>query len=203
MNDPFTQLAEGHTEPETREEAAASWRTFLIDLLETVVLALVLYAAINFLTARVYVEGASMEPNFHNGNFVIVNRLAYQWSQPERGDVVVFPYPGNPDDDYIKRVLALPGDTFAVEGGIVYVNGVALDEPYINGPMRRDFPQLTIPPGTVFVLGDNRNDSSDSRSWGPLQIEDILGKAVLTYWPLSDLGGVQHLDLDVQVANGQ
>jgi signal peptidase I len=193
-NEPMNDIL--HYDDGAPQKQSGGWRRFTIDLIETLLLALVLYLAINFLTARVYVEGSSMVPTFSHGDFLIVNRMAYRWGELERGDVIVFPYPGNPEDDYIKRVIALPGDTFQIENGRVFVNGILLEEPYVSGPSLRDFPQLAVPPQTVFVLGDNRNDSSDSRAWGPLQVDDILGKAVLRYWPLSDLSLVQHPDLD-------
>jgi signal peptidase I len=172
-------------------------RRILLEIIETIVLALVLFMAINFLTARIRVDGSSMEPNFHDGDYVIVNRMAYRFGDIQRGDVIVFPYPLHEEDDYIKRVIGLPGDHVAVYSGIVYVNGEALSEPYIMEKPNTDLAEVIVPDGYVYVMGDNRNASSDSRSWGPLQIEKIIGKAVFRYWPFSTMGLIAHPDLAV------
>jgi signal peptidase I len=174
-------------------------RRVLLEVIETIVLALVLFVAINFLTARIRVDGSSMEPSFHDGDYVIVNRLAYQFGDIQRGDVIVFPYPLNEQDDYIKRVIGLPGDRVSVYGGIVYVNGEPINEPYIMEQPREDKAEQIVPEGYVFVMGDNRNASSDSRTWGPLSIDKIIGQAIFRYWPFTDIGVVDHPDL-VQAA---
>lgn len=169
-----------------------SWlRGFLVETLQTILLALALFAAINFFTARIRVDGHSMEPNYHHNNYVIVARWAYWQGGIQRGDVVVFPYPNNPEEDYIKRVIGLPGDRVAVQGGQLWVNGQLAAETYIAEPMLRDYPEIVVPDGHVFVMGDNRNDSSDSRRWGALSMEAILGKAVLVYWPFADFHFIQ------------
>jgi signal peptidase I len=180
------------------EEAPPSGaRRILLEIIETIVLALVLFMAINFLTARIRVDGSSMEPNFHDGDYVIVNRMAYRLGDIQRGDVIVFPYPLHEEDDYIKRVIGLPGDHVAVYGGVVYVNAEALSEPYIMEKPDTDLAEVIVPDGYVYVMGDNRNASSDSRSWGPLKIEKIIGKAVFRYWPFSTMGLIAHPDLAV------
>ncbi len=169
-----------------------SWlRGFLVESLQTILLALALFAAINFFTARIRVEGHSMEPNYHHNNYVIVARWAYWLGDIQRGDVVVFPYPNNPEEDYIKRVIGLPGDRVAVRGGLLLVNDQIAVEDYLAEPMAREFPEVTVPEGHIFVMGDNRNDSSDSRRWGALSMEAILGKAVLVYWPFADFHFIQ------------
>ena len=167
-------------------------QTFMIELLETVVLALVMFAIINFTTARIRVDGPSMEPTFAHNNYVIVNRMSYVFGEIDRGDVIVFHFPRNPEEDYIKRVIALAGDTIMVQAGVVYVNGAAIEEPYIKNKNRRDEAEIRVPDGNVYVMGDNRNNSSDSRSWGPLPVESILGKAVFIYWPFIDIDTVDH-----------
>lgn len=172
-------------------------RRVLLEVIETVALALVLFMAINFLTARIRVDGSSMEPNFHDGDYVIVNRLAFKYGDIQRGDVIVFPFPENPEDDYIKRVIGLPGDRIRINLGDVYVNDQPLNEPYIMEPLVADMAEQSVPDGYVFVMGDNRNQSSDSRSWGALRIEDIIGKAVFRYWPFSMMGLVEHPDLSL------
>lgn len=167
---------------------------FFVETLETIILAAVLFAGINFVSARIRVDGRSMEPTFHHGEYVIVNKLAYRFDEFERGDVIVFPYPFNEEEDFIKRIIGLPGDRVTVRGGQVYVNDRLLDEPYISAQPLRDFEETLVPESQLFVMGDNRNDSSDSRSWGTLEMDAVIGEAWFVYWPLSDLGLVEHVD---------
>ncbi len=174
---------------------ASPARQILTEVIQTIVLALLLFVAINFITARIRVDGQSMEPTFHNGDYVVVNRLAYKIGDIERGDVVVFPYPLDPQRDLIKRVIGLPGDRVSVISGIVYVNDAALMEEYISEPPVDAMSQVTVPDGYVFLMGDNRNDSQDSRSWGPVAINNLIGKAVFRYYPFNALGVVLHYDL--------
>ncbi|MEX1248680.1 MAG: signal peptidase I [Anaerolineales bacterium] len=184
------------------EEAPPSpARRILIEIIETIVLALVLFFAINFVTARIRVEGSSMDPNFHDGDYVVVNRLAYKLGEIQRGDVIVFPYPLNPEEDYIKRVIGLPGDRLAIYGGVLYINGQAITEPYISRAAASDMEERVVPDGHVFLLGDNRNASSDSRTWGPLPIEDILGKAVFRYFPFDSISIITHPVISVSASN--
>ncbi len=183
------------------EQPRPPTRRILVEIIQTVVLALVLFFAINFISARIRVDGGSMKPSFHNGDYVIVNRLAYQWGEIQRGDVVVFPYPLSPEEDYIKRVIGLPGDRVAIYGGGVYVNGQRIDEPYISSAPANDVAEIVVPEGYVYVLGDNRNASSDSRSWGPLEIEAILGKAIFRYYPFDSIGIIDHPILVVNASN--
>jgi signal peptidase I len=161
------------------------------ELLQTLVVAAVIFLAVNFVTARIRVEGTSMEPSLHDGELVVVNRLAYRWGAPERGDIVVFRYPLSPDRRFIKRVIGLPGEAVSIHDGRVFINGAPLDEPYIAAPPRYQS-DWTIGPGELFVLGDNRNNSSDSQTWGPLPLEDVLGKAIVVYWPPVDAGLITH-----------
>ena len=167
------------------------------EILETVVLAAVIWLLINFTTARYVVEGSSMEPNLTTGQFLIVSRLAYRFGQPERGDVIVFDFPGNPSDDYVKRIVGLPGDEILIDQGLVYVNGDLLDEPYISDdsltPRRGTW---EVPEDNYFVMGDNRPSSSDSRTWGTLNEGFIVGKAWLSYWPPQEWGIVPHYEFD-------
>jgi signal peptidase I len=171
-------------------------RRVIVEAVQTIALALLMFLVINFLTARIRVDGRSMEPNFHDGDYVIVNRLAFQFGELQRGDVIVFPYPLNQDEDYIKRIIALPGDRVAIRDGRVILNGAILDEDYLGDPPHgNDMAVVIVQEGDVFVMGDNRYDSSDSRSWGPLSIEDIIGKAIYRYWPLADIGSVIDQDM--------
>ncbi len=167
-------------------------RRILIETIETITLALVLFLAINFVSARIRVDGSSMEPTFHDGDYVVVNRLSYKLGDIQRGDVVVFPFPNQPDVDYIKRVIGVPGDRVAVYNGTVYVNGSAISESYLLEPSNGNYAERIVPEGSVFVMGDNRNHSDDSRTWGFLTIDDIIGKAVFRYWQLNLMGLVEH-----------
>jgi signal peptidase I len=169
-------------------------RAFFREMLETIILALILFLIINTFTARIRVEGSSMLPSLNHNNYVIVNRMAYRFGDIERGDVVVFEFPHNKREDYIKRVIALPGEKIEISNSFVYINGQPIQEPYIMAPLARDYPATTVPPEMIYVMGDNRNDSSDSRRWGALSVGDIIGKAVFVYWPFSDFGVVEHYD---------
>ncbi|MBC7293668.1 MAG: signal peptidase I [Thermoleophilia bacterium] len=145
-----------------------------------------------FIVKPFAIPSPSMEPTLVEGDRVLVNRLVYHFRSPQRGDVVVFHPPGKPDSDpFIKRVVAVGGDTVAVHGGLLYVNGVAQEEPFIKEhPIAGEFPETEVPPGHVWVMGDNRNNSGDSRVFGPVSISAILGKAFAVYWPLSHIRGL-------------
>ena len=176
--------------------AGARLLRLVAEILQTLLIAGLLFLAVNLVTARIRVEGNSMEPSLHDGEFVVVNRLAYRWSEPTRGDIVVFRFRLDPERRFIKRIIGLPGDTLRVEGGQVFVDGVPLQEPYIAAQPRYTG-QWTVGPQEVFVLGDNRNNSSDSQNWGMVPFEDSLGKAILVYWPPSELGVIPHYELAV------
>lgn len=192
-SNPLSYLPE--TEVEVVDPQPSKWKEFFRELFETLLLAVILFLVINTLTARVRVDGPSMEPTYFNGNRVVVSKIAYKIGEIERGDVIVFPAPPNPNEDYIKRVIGLPGDEILIVNGDVFVNNLKLEEPYINAPPINNLRSTTVPEGNVFVMGDNRNVSSDSRSWGPLPVEDIIGKAVFVYWPLDEIGLVEHYSL--------
>jgi signal peptidase I len=161
------------------------------DLILSVIIAVVV---ILFLYQPVKVEGTSMMPALEDQERVFINKYAYRFgiSKVERGDTVVFWYPGDPSKSYIKRVIGLPGDTVELREGRVMVNGVAVEEPYVK-PAYRDRSSMEpfeVPGRTYFVLGDHRNSSNDSRAWGPVPAEAIYGKAVFVYWPLSKIGAL-------------
>lgn len=163
-------------------EENTNWKRFLLDVVETVVLAVVLFVGINAVSARVRVDGQSMRPTLEDGEFLLVNKTEYFFGDVQRGDIVVFHFPLNPDEDLIKRVIGLPGDKVMVENNLVSVNGQQLDEPYIaDAPMYSG--EWLVAEGHLFVLGDNRNNSNDSKDWGLLPMENVVGKAVLIYWP--------------------
>jgi signal peptidase I len=156
---------------------------FFIDVIETLLLSAVLFLGINVVSARIRVEGTSMEPNLHNGEFVFVNKLAYKLGTPTRGDIIVFHYPRNPEQEYIKRVVGLPGEKIEIANGKVFVNNQELEEPYIAASIKYGPGSWIVPEGSLFVLGDNRNNSSDSHRWGTLPMEYVVGRALMVYWP--------------------
>lgn len=146
------------------------------------ILALLLRA---FVFEPFYIPSASMEPTLYPNDRILVSKLDYLFSPPGRGDVIVFKYPMDPSVDYIKRIIALPGEKIEIKNGVVFINGKALEEDYIMQHQGYDFGPLQVPQGMYFVMGDNRNDSADSRYWGPLAENLIIGEAKLIYWPPS------------------
>lgn len=161
----------------------------LRDVIETIGLTLLIAAGIQFAVQSRQIEGSSMEPTLHNGQRLLVNRLAYQSpNEAQRGDIIVF-RAWDQDEDYIKRVVGVPGDEIDIRDNHIRVNGFLLDEPYIaNEPTFGTPDTVILGPGEYYVLGDNRGNSSDSRLHGPLPAGKIIGKAWLTYWPLDNLG---------------
>ena len=164
------------------------------EILQTIFVAALLFIAVNLVTARIRVEGSSMEPSLHDGEFVVVNRLAYRWNKPTRGDIIVFNFPLDPQRRFIKRIIGLPGDTISAHSDHIYVNGIPLSEPYIAAPVLYTG-QWVVGENEVFVLGDNRNNSSDSQNWGPLPEAEIIGRAELVYWPPEVIGVIPHYNL--------
>ena len=182
--------------------AKLGWKNFLQEVFETLGLALLLFLVINLISARVRVDGFSMRPTLEDGEFVLISRLAYQVGSFQHGDIIVFRPPMYPEvdfwrrllglpnisddyEDYIKRIVGLPGDTIKIQNGKVWVNGSQVNEPYIAAPP--DYSgQWIVPAGNLFVLGDNRNNSADSHAWGFLPEGNVLGKALVIYWPFAD-----------------
>jgi signal peptidase I len=194
INENGTQTA---LEPAPAEQ---NLKGFARDILETVGLAVVLFLVINLLSARVYVEGYSMRPTLDDGDYVLISRISYKLGDFQRGDIIVFRPPMYPNppfwqrlfglptlrndyQDYIKRIIGLPGETVRIANGSVYINDVPLQEPYIAAPANYSG-EWTVPEGQLFVLGDNRNDSADSHSWGFLPQANVFGKGLLVYWPV-------------------
>lgn len=147
------------------------------------------------------VSGCSMCDTFQSGDYILTDKLSYHFTEPRRGDVIVFKYPRDPSIDFIKRIIALPGDKIMLSNSKVILNGTTLNEPYIeNKPtLGSDFlhenQQYTVPEGNYIVFGDNRTGSSDSRTWGELPKDMIIGKAFFRYWPPSTSGVIQHVDI--------
>lgn len=188
--EPEQLISETAVTSSEKAERSSYWR-FIIELLETVVLSVLLFLAIDAVSARIRVDGISMEPTLKDGEFVYINKLAYKLGKPKLGDVIVFHFPQDPKQEYIKRVVGLPGDTINIVNGAVHVNGSTLEEPYIN--QKPDYQsQWQTPEEHLFVLGDNRNNSSDSHRWGPVPMENIVGKAIFVYWPPKEWGMINH-----------
>lgn len=202
------------TEPEPAKPTPA-YKSFWREVLETVLLTILIFFMVKSLIANFRILGSSMEPNFHTGQLVLVNKAAYfhfdinawvrlipgvkaegqnvvwMFGGPKRGDVIIFEPPDSHDEDYIKRVIGLPGERVEVRDGKVYINGTPIDEPYIKDAPISPYNASVVPPNHLFVMGDNRNGSRDSRSFGMLPIDLIVGKAMLVYFPFDkDWGGV-------------
>ncbi len=167
-----------------------SVRAWLSDLTVSLVVSLII---ILFLYQPVRVEGTSMLPRLEDQDRLFINKFAYQFEKIQRGDVVVFYYPHDHSKSYIKRVIALPGDRLAVDHGVVAVNGVPQNEPYVPERYQddRSIPEQIVPPGEYFVMGDHRSISSDSRDFGPVPRDLIYGRAAFVYWPVDQAGVVR------------
>jgi len=158
------------------------YHSYLITIIAILVVFLGLHAAIQ----SSIVLGSSMEPNFESGQRLIVNKIVYKFDGIKRGDVVILHPPSDANVEYIKRVIALPGETVEIRNGFVYINGEPLDEPYISDAPNYTVRKLVVPQECCYVLGDNRNNSNDSHIWGPLPEHNIIGKVWLSVWPPSD-----------------
>lgn len=180
-----------------RGEGAVSAGSLLRELVETVVLALVLFLVIRQVVQNYRIESHSMEPNFYEGQFVLVNKLAYKLGTPHRGEVLVFHNPNNLDEDYIKRIIGLPGDQVEVVGDTILINGQELPQPYTHNlnPEGSNYGPVVVPDNSLFVMGDNRPRSSDSRAIGPIDEHLVVGRAWLRIWPLNLFGLVNHYEL--------
>ncbi|MEW5870139.1 MAG: signal peptidase I [Chloroflexota bacterium] len=176
------------TGPEPQEDMPTpqgNWKALLGELLQTILLAALLYFGINAITTRIHVQSISMQPTLYEKDLVLVNKLAYRFGEPQRGDVIVFRPPVDPDGEpYIKRLIGLPGDQVHIADGLVVVNGQPLHETYLNAAPSYQG-DWNVPQGYIFVLGDNRNNSSDSHQWGLVSVESILGRAEFVYFPIA------------------
>ena len=155
--------------------------------LQLAVLALLIAA---FFVRLPQVSGLSMEPHIRSGEYVLINTFAYRLAQPRRGEIVAFRHEGDARSVFIKRVVGLSGDRIRIVRGQVYVNGGKLDEPYVEHADDRSFSATTVPPASVYVLGDNRAESEDSRFFGPVSDDRLIGRAVAGIWPPRMLGGL-------------
>jgi signal peptidase I len=184
--EPSPQTSGQDSRPRSAASAAISW---LRDLFLSVVIAIVV---ILFLYQPVRVEGTSMMPTLVDEERIFINKFVYRFGLADigRGDMVVFWFPKDPSKSYIKRVIGVPGDTVEVREGKVYINSAELTESYVSADYRdtASMPSEILKPDEYFVLGDHRNSSNDSRSWGTVPRSYIYGKAVFVYWPLDRLG---------------
>ncbi len=171
------------------ERRSAKRYRLIREIVETIILAVLIFFLINQAIQNFDVEGLSMEPRLHSGERVMVDKVSYLFRAPAGGDVVVFVAPPQPAENYVKRIIAVPGDVISINDGVPTVNGVTLHEFYIDSHRLRASPSdkpvhgLLVPSDHYFVMGDNRMDSYDSRSWGLLPRKDIIGRAALVYWP--------------------
>lgn len=190
-----TQFERGYqVEPAAAEARQVTQPTTVLlrEIVETLLLTLFIFWIVNTATGRYRVQGHSMMPTLKEGEYLIINKLSYYLEEPQRGEIVVLHYPRDPSREYIKRIIGLPGDRVEIGGGQVKVNGVVLNEPYLNGAPTYQEQSWVVPEESFFVLGDNRNNSSDSRSWSFLPRSDIVGKASIIYWGVEDWGLVPH-----------
>jgi signal peptidase I len=188
--------------PQPRAAAAQSAATstassLLREVFEVVVLAVILYFGISFAVQAVHVEGLSMFATLDDNDYLIANKIDYRLHTPQRGDIIILRPPTDNSKDFIKRVIALPGEKLLIRDGIVYINGRRLDEPYLpeawttlNNWPTNGTDGMIIPPNEYFVMGDNRNRSQDSRIFGPIGRDRIDGKAWFRIWPLASFGGI-------------
>ena len=186
-------------------------RALVRELIETVILALAIFLVLQFSVQNFRVEGSSMVPTLSEGDYLIVNKIVYlrftpeelgallpflggdrdeslfTFHHPSHGEVIVFHFPRDPSRDFVKRVIGVPGDVVEIERGTVILNGEELDEPYLERNDRSNMDAQTVPPDSYFVLGDNRRASNDSRDWGFVPSEQIVGRAWFGYWPFDQI----------------
>ncbi|BAF59898.1 signal peptidase I [Pelotomaculum thermopropionicum SI] len=165
-------------------------RPLFAEIFESVAIAVVLAVVIRlFVLEPFYIPSGSMEPTLKENDRIIVSKLNYRFQEPKRGDIVVFKFPRDPKRNFVKRLIAVGGETVALKDGHLYINGQAVPEDYLPPGLRfSDYGPREVPEGCYFMLGDNRNNSDDSRVWGFLPENLIVGKAVLIYWPLDRIG---------------
>lgn len=174
------------------KKISAAWKSVIKEYIDSFIVAGILAILIITYVARsFYIPSESMLPTLKVNDYILVNRFVYKMALPSRGEIIVFhpPHVKDPvNTDFIKRVVALENDVVEVADGVLYLNGIPQDEPFIKEPIDADFPAYRVPKGHVFVMGDNRNNSDDSRYWGPLPLENIVGKAFVIFWPVSRMG---------------
>jgi len=208
---PTTEVTPTEQPAPVGESRGESARSLVWEIVQTVLLTIAIFLAVRSVVQNFRVEGASMDPTLHTGQYLLINKVLYAradgtflenivpdrtpndqpnfiFGGPQRGDVVVFQAPGQTDKDFIKRVIGLPGETVRIVDGTVFINGRPLDEPYLTHHATYDFEQKVIPPGNYFVLGDNRPNSSDSHLGWFVPANNLIGKAWVSYWPPTNWG---------------
>ena len=178
-----------------REGSRTNAKGILREIVETAGLTMVIFFLVRLAFQNLRIEMQSMEPNLHHGQFLVINKLVYYLHRPQRGDVIVFHSPENPRKDFVKRVVGLQGEEVEIREGQVLVNGTRLEETHIAQPANEFWGTEVVGESEYFVLGDNRNSSRDSGSWGMLDAEVIIGKAWICYWPPQEWGLVAHYAL--------
>jgi signal peptidase I len=172
---------------------------FFLDILEVIVLATSIFLLIYLLVMQPHkIKGDSMQPNFPNGEYLLTDKVTYRFREPERGEVIVFEAPGTNGDEFIKRIIGLPGEKIKVNNGKIYINSKMLEESYLSnfvitqqGAYLTEGKEVLLPEGHYAVLGDNRSASSDTRAWGFISKDKITGRAWLVYWPPKALGIIE------------
>lgn len=178
---------------------------FFLDILEVVVFAIAFFLFLYLLVFQPHkIKGSSMDPNFKDGEYLLTDKVTYRFNEPKRGDVIVFKAPGLEGEEFIKRIIGLPGEEISISQSNIYIDGKVLNEKYIgpdkftgSGAFLTENENVLVPEGNYFVVGDNRPHSSDSRSWGFVPKEDISGKAWFVYWPINMLGTVEKVNYNL------
>ena len=173
--------------------------SFFIEMLQVIIFAVSIFLFLYLLVVQPHkIKGDSMQPNYPDGEYLLTDKVTYRFQQPKRGDVVVFKAPGSDGDEYIKRIMGLPGETLTIEKGKILINGVSLEENYLGndvftsgGLFNKEGESVIIPEDNYFVLGDNRSYSSDSRAWGFVPKKEITGRAWFIYWPPQYVGIIE------------
>lgn len=185
-----TQLSPTIIDISAENETRQPTEVIVREIIETLLLTFFIFWLVNSLVGRYRIDGSSMNPTLQHGEYLLINNLAYYLNNPDRGDIIVFHHP-NSDLNLIKRVIGVPGDEIEISNQQVKVNGTVLDEPYIQAEPTYNG-NWTVKEGEYFVLGDNRNSSSDSHMWQYLPEENIIGKAIFIYYPFTEWGRVPH-----------
>jgi len=178
----------------------ATVKDFFIELLKVVIVALAIIIPVRYYFIKpFYVKGASMEPTFFDHEYLVVDEISYRFKDPVRGEVVVFRYPKDPKQFFIKRIIGLPGETIQITDGEVYINGELIEEPYLDeDTLTKQERLVTLQPDELYVLGDNREFSLDSRIFGPLPQEFIVGRTWIRGWPFNKIGTITPPEYDVE-----
>ncbi len=183
--DEYEVVRESVVETAEQKQGLTTKDVILMWVKTTVATVVIFFFLVTFVIQGCLVYGRCMEPNLQTGERVLCNKLIYRFTEPARGDVVVFKYPKDPHRIYIKRVVGLPGETIEIVNGAVFINGEPLKEPYIVKSPHDSFGPQCVEQGKLFVMGDYRDQSSDSRTWGELPVKNVQAKAWVRYWPIA------------------